>query len=66
MRELALLAMSGAIQTIRFGSNGKTAIIKSYDPNPTGEGRVLTEHRLQPIAGEDGVNRYDVSFLTNA
>lgn len=59
LHELALLAMQGVIETLRFASDGRTAVIKFRE----GDSKILTEKRIIPEKGSDGVDRYDVTFL---
>lgn len=58
---LARLAMEGHIHTIRFASDGSTAVIKYYVG--TSSNRMLVEKRIAPVKGPDGVDQYDVRFL---
>ena len=58
---LARLAMERKIETVRFGSDGRTAVIK-YKVGPEND-RIIVEKRIQPTSNEDGVDVYDVSFL---
>ena len=60
LQQLTILAVEEKIETLRFGSDGRTAIIKYY---PSGPNQILTEKRITPIKDSDGVDRYDVSFL---
>lgn len=57
----ARLAMEGKIHTIRFASDGRTAVIKYY-VGADGD-RILVERRITPNRGPDGVDQYDVRFL---
>lgn len=62
--DLARLTMEGHIYTLRFASDGETAVIKYYIATENGTSkRRLVEKRLAPTRGEDGINRYDISFL---
>lgn len=62
IQDLARLAMEGHIHTIRFASDGRTAVIK-YHVGATDADRMLVEKRITPCTGEDGIDRYDIRFL---
>lgn len=62
INELALLAMQRKLHTIRFASDGRTAVVKYYIGRGT-QDQMLVEKRIAPSAGSDGVERYDVGFL---
>lgn len=59
---LAQLMIQGKIETVRFGSDGRTAVVK-YNTKATDETHKRVEKRIYPTRGEDGVDCYDVSFL---
>ena len=61
IEDLARLAMEGKIHTIRFASDGRTAVIKYY-VGPDND-RMLIEKRITPTTGQDGTDKYDVKFL---
>lgn len=61
IQDLARLAMEGHIHTIRFASDGRTAVIKYYVG--TDSDRMLVEKRITPDRGPDGVDQYDIRFL---
>ena len=62
IQDLARLAMEGHIHTIRFASDGRTAVIK-YHVGAADADHMLVEKRIIPCTGADGIYRYDVSFL---
>lgn len=61
IQDLARLAMENHIHTIRFASDGRTAVIKYYVG--ADNDRMLVEKRITPAKGPDGVDQYDVRFL---
>lgn len=61
IQDLARLVMQGALHTLRFASDGRTAVVKYYVGS--GGNRILTEKRIPPSPGPNGVDTYDVRFL---
>lgn len=63
LQQLALLAIEGKIETLRFGSDGRTAVIKYYVG--ANSDRMLVEKRIIPTKDESGTDIYDISFLSS-
>ena len=65
IQDLARLVMQGALHTLRFASDGRTAVVKYYvgDRSTSKSDKMLIEKRITPTTGPDGIDRYDVKFL---
>ena len=65
IQDLARLVMQGALHTLRFASDGRTAVVKYYvgGKSASESDRMLVEKRITPTPGPDGIDRYNVKFL---
>ena len=60
IQDLARLAMEGRIHTVRFASDGKTAVIKRKVGK--GDDATVVETRITPTEGDDGKYYYAVDL----